>query len=121
LFTIEEHVFASRVRSDELKGAIENSVSVVLGSGPVTPAACVVVAQARSPVADVPGFAAEFEQVFGLRTLGRVASNFTTNDAGRVPVRVVLVRSRYAESESRPSGLIRQLQHAAMVPSGSKT
>lgn len=48
----------------------------------------------------------------------RVAKSLTTIEFGRMPVRVVLIRSSTTDSAARPLGVTRQEQHDTICSSG---
>ena len=108
--------------SAALSEPLLNGVSVV-ANVPATGAAWTVVPKANMPLASgnvaEPANAALLVQLPPAKLApAPVLTSFTTTELGRTPVRVLLIRSLFTESEANPFGVIRQEQQETNCSSG---
>ena len=69
----------------------------------------------------VPARAAELVQVAPLKSApAPVATNLTTTELGFTPVRVLLIKSEFTDSDARALGVSKQEQHEINCSSGEK-
>ena len=100
--------------------ALSVTPNVVAGLPGVTGKAWIVVPQAAMPPAKRLVDEPTVEALQEAALVPAVATSLITMDVGTPGVRVLLIKSLRAESDTKPSGVIRQLQQETSCSSGEK-